>query len=566
MRIITPWPGHTELLRATYRRLLRGVAKLSGKFPQLEEINGPVSFQLHRELTKAKTHPKQYVGYLVSELKYRIDEEFRKEHKTVNERSLYAMLSVSSQLIENCQNIEKGHNEPLSWRSLIKILVEHRENELERNQWKLSYQKNRQEINEKRDKDTDPLTVKRLQTIRSRNTPPEVKFSQLSATKRLKAIKEAILESKENAAFVVRNYLKKLQLQGKIPNPYKLPYAPESMTQNMINLPKENTLLPGSTKTHVINAAYDTEYIEAIIKPEVEWKINENDHLAKFKEIVEEKGPFPVKIRHTNAGIMKVNFFRLPFTRYTEMREIALDIKKLMRAIRKQFIWNLKPSKTNVPPEKKHGEGYSVRSSKGFSSAEIMYPRKYHENLVFWEADWEIQMERARMEEQGRFEEFVASGDYQEFAKATFADWNRPILESSRLIDEEVKSFYEKYKIAKNDPIWQDQKNIQMEMNEKFQDTLSRYTELLQKLEEDRVFMHSELYRSGTTKRSLEDQLISEENKNVKARFGVLEFAGDGKKLGDYLEEFGFKGYKLGYRFKRRLKVTRNDKNLHEEK
>lgn len=566
MRLITPWPGHTELLRATYRRLLRGITKISRKIPQLEEINGPVSARLRRELTKAKTHPKQYVRFLVSEMKYRIDEEFRKEYKHVNERSLYALLGVTSQVIENCQNIIKGHNEQLSWRYLIEILVDHREKELERNQWKLSYEKNRSEINQKRDKVTDPLTVKRLQTIRSKTHSPEVKFSQLSATKRLKAIKEAILQSKENSAFVVRNYLKKLQLQGKIPNPYKLPYVPESMTQNMTNMPKETTLLPGSTKTHVINAAYDTEYIEAIIKPEVEWKINENDHLAKIKEIVEEKGPFSVKIRHTNAGIMKVNFLRLPFTRYTEMREIALDIKKLMRAIRKQFIWNLKPSKTNVPPEKKHGEGYSVRSSQGFSSAEIMYPRKYHENLVFWEADWEIQMEKAKMEEQGKFEEFVASGDYQKFVKATFADWNRPILESSRLIDEEIQSFYEKYKISKDDPIWQDQKNMQMEMNEKFQDTLSRYTELLQKLEEDRVFMHSEIYRNKTVKRSLEDQMVSEENKNVKARVGVLEFTGGGKKLGDYLEEYGFKGYKLGYKFQRRLKITSNDKTLHEDR
>lgn len=563
---LTAWPRHQALLRSMYRRLLRGFRKLESAVPVLDTNSTADSPALHRELVKAAKNPQLYGEYLWSELKYRVDEEFRQDHAKINERSLYDSILMAELLIGYQQQLaapeaKQGAKESkaATWHAVIELLVSLRQKEHERNQWRLAYSQNRREIDQKREKDTDALTAKRLASYRERSTGKAEIFSELPATRREKALRGAIAESHNNAAYVVRNYLKKLQLQGKIPNPYKLPHVPASMSMQMANLPKDDTLIPGSTKTVVVDAAYDPDYIEAIIKPEVEFKINQNHHLACIEEIVTEKGPYQVKIRHTNAGIMKANFIRLPYTRYDDMREIALDIKRLMRAIRKQFIWNLKSANAAGVPEKKLGMGYSVRGSGGYSSAEIMYPREYYEELASQEADWEIRMfleEHKSKHGADSVSSNLAREKAQKLAKDAHSSWRQALNVSSRAIDEEIQLFYQKYKVGKNDPIWQQQALLQREMDDKFETTLANYADLLANLEADRVFMHSEIYRNGVINTDYQKLLTEEEHKDAKKRHGLpeKERKGYGKKLGDYLEEMGFKGYQMGYKFAQRFR------------
>lgn len=550
---IMVWPDHQKLLRALYRQLIRNLRKIRPLVPEVD-----LSKNRNYELAKASKNPQLYGEYLRTELKYRMDEEFRKKYPRINERTLYSSLLIGERLNALLESVieasKKGSDRKAvqnSWNGIIQILVDHRQREHEKNRWKLAYFLNKEEIDQRRDKDSDPLTVRR-QYSRKRSTESQTDIKVISLREQQKALKNAMAEASANSAFVVRNYLKKLQLEGRIPNPYKLPYVPASLSRQMADMPRDDILIPGSTKSIVLDAAYDSQYIETIIKPEVEFKINQVHHMEKIEKNIDD-GPYKVKIRNTNAGVMTAHFLRLPFTRASQMREMALDIKKLMRAVRKQFVWNLQPSKGMSVPERKFGEGYGVRDSGGYSSAEIMFPREYYEKLVVKEAQWEalIEIEETKtvhgediLKEQGVAERL------QKRARASLLAWKQPLIDATNAVDDEVQHYYTKYKIGKHSPIWAEQEHFQQLMDEKYDETVVRYAQLLARLEKDRVFPHSELYRV-----SVVEENTKAESKKAKKRKDCPEVdrRGLGKHLGDYLEEHGFKAYLLGYKFRKRF-------------
>lgn len=547
---IIPWPSHQELLRALYRQLLRNLTRLRSLIPDIDARENASG-----ELIKAKRNPQLYGELLRTELKYRIDEEFHKVHPRINERSFYSNLIMGERLNSMLESVINGKDVKTvqqGWSGIIKIVVDHRNIEQERNRWKMAYLRNKSEIDQRRDKDTDSLTARRRSSSRNRTTVAQTNFANMSLKEQRKAMRKAMTKASENSAFVVRNYLKKLQLEGRIPNPYKLPYVPVSLSRLLIDMPRDDVLIPGSTKSVVLDAAYDSEYIESIIKPEVEFKINHLHHMGQIERNIKD-GPYKVKIRNTNAGVMTANFLRLPFNRESQMREIALDIKRLMRAVRKQFVWNLQPSKGMSVPEKRHGQGYGVRDSGGFSPAEIMFPREYYEKLVSDEAFWETLMEIEQLRSihgDSILEDLDIIERLHRRANASLAEWNQPLVEATKAVNDEVQSYYTKYKIDLNSPIWKDQEHFQKLMNEKFDHTVARYADLLGKLQQDRVFMHSELYRASVVGR---EHHISGQQKSKLEEIPENPRRGQGKHLGDYLEDHGFKAYMLGYNYRQRF-------------
>lgn len=556
---MTQWPSHAALLRAMYRQLLRGL-EVTRRLPvTVSSRSVSPTLALYRELVKAEKNPVLYGEFLTSELRYRIEEEFRTQHLRVNERSLLMSLVTGEKLITLLDEVKKDPLNSTTWNAIVEILVEHRHSEMQRAQWKQSYLRSKPEIDRAREKDLDPLTAKRLRFARLRTLDQEEKFTSLSASQRRKALKAAIASSRDNGHTVVRNYLKKLQVNGRIPNPYKLAYVPASLTSQTPFMPKEETLIPGSTRHAVLDAAYDLEYVESILKPEVEFSINHHHYMADLERIVEQEGPYKVKIRSTNAGVMLANFIRLPFNRHQLMQEIALDVKKLVRAARKAFIWNLGPGQKLEKAEKKLGEAYSVRGSKGFTVSEYMYPREYYEKLTNAEAEWELLMELERLKAKYGPDIVVNPKfklGFNTLARSVFADWNEPLEEATKLVNDEVSQYYDKYKVDRDSPIWDDQMKFQLMMNDSFKNTVSRYTKLLAKLEKDRVFVHSELYRPSLVTQNYKRTMAKEEKKTAKNKHGLpeLERTGQGKTLGDYLEEYGFKAYKMGYKFAQRFR------------
>lgn len=512
------------------------------------------------ELNKASKNPRLYGTLLTSEIRYYIEEDFKTTYRKFNSKSLFTKLLTGTLLVSCLNNVRTEPLNSLYWTELITILVHHRKSQHMKQVWKLDYSKHRSEIDQGRSREVDPLTLKRIQ---SRSSKPKhairPDFSKLDSGQQYKEYKKAILESKENSKYVVRHYLKHLQLNGRIPNPYKLSYVSQTLTKHSFYLPKLLVLLPGSTKTFVINDAYDMEYIDAIIKPELEFIINNNHHLQSLEKVVLGDGPYKVKIRNTTAGVMTANFVRAPNYRPPLMKVLALDIKKLMRSVRKQFIWNLDTESKVNASEKIHGEGYGVRGSQGHSSDEIMYPRKHYERLVDDESFWEALMSAEAVKRMSG-DNFVVSQDaqlrLQAADQANFGTWRAPLEESSRQINSEIQVLYDKYKVTRNSPIWDEQTRLQEKMNDIHERRVGEYANLVQKLEDDDFFLHSDLFMSQLSAEDYETMMKRDGSKREDRTRGLSEHerSGLGKRLADYLEEVGTLAFRIGNRFTKKFK------------
>lgn len=558
MPIVTNLTGHASLLRSMYRELLRSLMKISRLNPVIA-TNAPDEL-VRKELDKASKNPKLYGVLLTSELRYYIDECFKIKHKRFNSKSLFSSLQTGLSLSVTLKNLRGEPQNPTYWAELIKMLVNHRTSQHSKQLWKQEYMDHAAEINRGRSREVDPLTLKQIQSRASKprhESRPD--FSELSSGEQYKEYKRAKLESKNNSQFVVRQYLKHLQLNCRIPNPYKLPYVSETLTRRLIDLPKLTILLPGSTKTFVMNQAYDMEYIDAIIKPELESIINDKHILDPLEKAVIKDGPYKVKIRNTTAGVMTANFLRAPNYRSPMMKKLALDIKKLMRRVRKQFIWNLDSRRKVNASEKLHGDGYAVRGSRGHSSEEIMYPRQYYERMADEESFWEALMNVEAIK-LVHGDKVVLSREVQQQLRAAdqsnFGAWRVPLEEASRTIDSEIQALYDEYKVTKNSPIWYEQTCLQEKMNQVHQRKVESYSALIQKLEDDFVFLHSDLFMNQVSSDSHEVSMKRDSFKRDDRAKGISEYErrSQGKRLADYLEDSGIQAFRMGNRFTKKIK------------
>lgn len=558
MPTVTSLNSHASLLRSMYRNILRSLANIRSLVPVIDPKaadGAPPS-----EVAKALRNPELYGTLLRSELRYYVDEEFRTKYSKFNAKSVFLKLQVGALLIATLKQVHAQPLDPLSWNKLINILTKHRQSQHQKEFWKADYAKHKTEIDNQREREVDHLTLKRIQSYLSRpKNESDPKYSDLSPSKQYKELKAMVSESKANANCVVRNYLKYLQLNGRIPIPYKLPYVSDTLTKYSTHIPKPLELLPNSTKSFVLDEAYDMEYIASIIKPEIEFLINMNHFMLPWENRIVNEGPYKVKIRNTTAGVMTANFLRAPNYKPPEMKELALDIKKLMRLIRKQFIWNLDLDPAAAASERSYGEGYGVRGSRGFSAEEIMYPRKYYERLVDEEARWEAQMNIEKMRSM-HDEVQLTSGELQKLLmnedKLNFDSWRKPLDESTQRINSDIQALYDKYKVTKDSPIWAKQERLQDKMNGLFARSAKRYCALLDKLEEKRFFLHSDLFMNDTVSDNYEAMKKRDDVKEKSRRNGLseVERAGLGKSLGDYLTEFKSGSFKMGYNFAKRFK------------
>lgn len=558
MPLVTNLKSHASLLIFMYRDILRSLARIRKYTPVIATKSADAS--ITNELDKATMNPQLYGTFLKSELRYYVDEEFRAKYRHFNSKSLFMKLLTGNILVNCLKDVRVEPLNPHHWSKLIKILVHHRKTQHLKQSWKLDKLKHKDDIDQGRSREVDSLTLKRIQS-RSNKPGYEVypDFSELSSGQKYKEFRKELSESKKNSQYAVRKYLKHLQLNGLIPNPYKLPYVSDTLTRHSLNLPKALVLLPGSTKSFVVNEAYDMEYIDAILKPELEFIINKNHLLKPLEKSVLEDGPYKVKIRNTTAGVMTANFIRAPNYRPHLMKELALDIKKLMRCVRKQFIWNLDTDVKGNASEKAHGDGYGVRGSLGHSPEEIMYPRKHHEKLADQESFWEALMSVEYIKAD-HGEDVVLSQNVQRQLKITdqsnYESWREPLEEATQLINSEIQAFYDKYKITRNSPIWNDQETLQEKMDMIHERRVDNYSNLVQGLEENNFFLHSDLFMIEQSVGDYEATLTRDSSKRKDKTRGLSEFerSGLGKRFPDYLEDTGNPAFRMGNRFTKRFK------------
>lgn len=538
--------SHTGLLRSLYRNLLRGLFKTE-KLPIELCPDIEIDRSIKSELEKAALDPTYYRGLLVSELRYHI-----KERARVRIRSsvgLYVSLSRAECLIESLKELQKDPLQPLLWHQVIKFLIQLRDDQFKQQKWKDFYLRNQRKIDEQRRKQL-PIRVLRRLNSKTSETKRERQFKSLKANGKFKELKKALKVSDEDEGFVVRNYLKRLQLEGRIPNPYKLPYISESLTLQSVNLPDPRKLQPGSTKASVLKQAYDHDYIKAIIEPELEYLINQS-FLHEITEEISIKGPKKARIRGTNAGAMTAYFLGPPHDDYHTMKAIALDIKKLTRLFKLKHVWNMKSTdKVAIAHEKSVGDGFAVKGSGGYSDDEVICTREFYQKLADAEADWEALMNEVRTSKHvGKLPSF------EKKRQQLRNQWRQSLEIASESINLELKNVCDKYKLL--GAIFARQKEVQNALNAQFEERAVRYSDLLQALKDDNVFMHSELVNfKHPVEQGYFEALEVDYARSSKSKRGisVVERLGMGKNLGDYLAFFKFRFFQIGRRYRERFR------------
>lgn len=535
---------HQACVRSLYRSILRGLYK-ADKTKLVIDSNSEPTTHIAFELRKASLDPELYHRFLISELRYHVNERMRRTLRS--SIATYLALEQGDQLVKSFGALQKDPSDASHWHLIIKILVALRDELFQIQKWKEAYFKNREAIDEQRVKDIPVKMARSLGHMKSTPNKVEPEFDSLQAHQRLKEYKKAKSKSEEDSGFVVRNYLKKLQLEGRIPNPYKLPYVSETLTYQSANLPDPSVLLPGSTKTHVMEQAYDRDYIEAIIKPEVEYLINKS-FLDEMDEQINEKGPPKVKIQATNAGVMTAFYIGAPFSDKKTMRNIAVDIKKLTRLFKIQHVWNLKASnKVAQAHERKVGNGFAVKGSGGFSEDEVMFTREYYQELADAEANWEALMDDMRHQD--------LTKSVRKKETLFRQEWREPLDIASAEIDNKLNELCDRNKLLPEH--FKRQRELQAALNEKFEKKAERYSNLVSQLQQDNVIMHSDIVNfrnpveANYSAAFQHDSLAKPKNKK-----GIpeVERTHMGKKLGDYLAQFGFRSFQMGQKFRERFK------------
>ncbi|CUM45129.1 unnamed protein product [Debaryomyces fabryi] len=536
--------AHKHSIITLYRSLIRHTNRLSTL--EITQSDEECSKDVQTELFKANIDRKLYVRLLKSELFYIIQDEFRVNHKEKinNPNKLRERIVAGLELQNDLENIKDGE---VSGVKLIEKLVEYRQQKQREQNWKAEYLKDPGEIDKSRNKDKPTLLLKQIESRSKKPQLPLRRFKGLTQKDKENRIKMELIRCEENTQKLLRRYLKKLQTNHEIPIPHLLPYTPESALLPIEESVSTSISIPGSTRKSSIAYAYDQEYIDAIIKPEMEFDINKCHYLENLQSIVNEKGPFKVQIQITEAGPIPVPYIRMPYPRLNHLKEVALDIKKMMRLVRLKTVWNASGNDANITEPQFSDGSYSVRGSKGFGENERLHPKIYYDLLAQGEGLWEYLIDAS-----------LKNDDTKDVASYV-NEWSKALEDATNCINEELTSYYQKYNKLKSSksPLLQEQKILQHQMNVHYNEQLKRYMHIIRLIEDNKVFKHSEIVNSDTVTKSYDEYLIENDSKRTKKNqrgMPSLERIGMGKHLGDYLDDVGYHNFKLGVNFDKKLK------------
>lgn len=536
--------AHKHSIITLYRSLIRHTNRLSTL--EITQSDEECSKDVQTELFKANIDRKLYVRLLKSELFYIIQDEFRVNHKEKinNPNKLRERIVAGLELQNDLENIKDGE---VSGVKLIEKLVEYRQQKQREQNWKAEYLKDPGEIDKSRNKDKPTLLLKQIESRSKKPQLPLRRYKGLTQKDKENRIKMELIRCEENTQKLLRRYLKKLQTNHEIPIPHLLPYTPESALLPIEESVSTSISIPGSTRKSSIAYAYDQEYIDAIIKPEMEFDINKCHYLENLQSIVNEKGPFKVQIQITEAGPIPVPYIRMPYPRLNHLKEVALDIKKMMRLVRLKTVWNASGNDANITEPQFSDGSYSVRGSKGFGENERLHPKIYYDLLAQGEGLWEYLIDAS-----------LKNDDTKDVASYV-NEWSKALEDATNCINEELTSYYQKYNKLKSSksPLLQEQKILQHQMNVHYNEQLNRYMHIIKLIEDNKVFKHSEIVNSDTVTKSYDEYLIENDSKTTKKNqrgMPSLERIGMGKHLGDYLDDVGYHNFKLGVNFDKKLR------------
>lgn len=521
--------NHQSLVRSLYRDLLRSVTKLA-------QVNGPKSLhhmdpQVLRQCQRYEIDPKLYINHLVGELRYEIAVQMRLpfEINAYTGSILRKRLLLGAEINEA---IERAVVEdPKYLVDIIKIMVDFRAENSRKQEWRLQFLSNSDDINEVRNR--KKLIIKKV-----------IANKKLKQVTRKFSSEEWKKISAQNETLVLQRYLKHLQTRNLIPNPFLLPYTDKCYRSSSSERYPPTEVVPGSVKNAVIRSAYDLDYIESIVKPSFEYDVNKIHYLGQLDEIVNEKGPFRVTISMNNSGSFLIPLLRKKKKDPEELRRIALDIKRLTRLSNLLGAWNSPAGSKSIEygPINRDGS-ITVKGSRGFDYDERMFPKHYYEEFCYQEARWEFLMDNAIGKTKSSF------GDY-------LGLWMEPLEMVAPWLIASFKQLRLKYRVDAN--TLEQQQIFQSQHNAHYDTQVTRYKAIVENLTENNVFKHSDIVNADRQHKTVEDQWVAP-SKNPKVPTGapLLERRGMGKTLGDYLENVGYHNFKWGKKFVSRFKKRR---------
>lgn len=525
---------HRHATVLLYRSILRGATRL--KKTSLPEFTS--NGEIQHELQKMKIDPKLYLQYLSLEVRYTAQDEFRGAcERKAFASSLRNNIEYASIISEQLKLVNQSNGDEKAWIAFLELLVAHRKKAFREQEWRLENIERKHEL-----RAADPAFTSRW--MRKRRARESARISARKAReKKDNSNKLKLRKDDRYSSHLLRRYLKTLQLRKDIPLPHLLPYTPIDH-QYTTNTPSASIIIPGSTKKSAITAAYDSEYIESIVIPGLEYDINQHHYLEDLRKIVEERGPFEVKINYTGAGLMPMPYIRMPYRRQTAMKEIAMDIKKLMLALRINSIWKIADSKLPTLEVKLKDGSYAVKGCNGFGEEERMFPRDYYFNLAIWEDFYENSLaEQIRK---------LTKNDPEHENEQRPEDkvlWTAFIEDTNIALREEVNSFFQKYRYlqSKASPLLRIQQVLQKKQLKHYDSQVQNFAAIVELLNRDRVFKHLELVNSREVKTTYKD---------YSGHDGVPhnERVGMGMQLADYLQEKGYRFFKWGMKFDKRFK------------
>lgn len=510
---------------------------------------------LAAEIKKSQLDLEKYKELLLSELRFLTREAFLNENRN-NSTNQFKKYTCGTDLIEALNDILEGKS--MSWNHLISLLVNFRELRAKESLWRHNFRKD-QEIIEQGIFKREPSALVKKKLSEGRRLKAQkvsVPFRSLTSNERTKEYKKQVALSRINASKTMKIHLKSLQLLGLIPNPLKLPYLSTLKSAQYLAQPQQRHLIPGSVKSAVLKKAYDEDIIRTILGSELEYRLNEKHFFGKVEHVVNRRGPAKIKIIASHSGAMPVHFLRTPRKQLKFMKMVGIDVKRLMRCIRKRFIWNLNGDKSQSVSETKHGDGYSVVGSRGYSFDEIMFPREYYQKLANEEALWEYVLEKNSQRESAIP---IPRDEKSNRLNQLLLEWTEALEISTVMIDQELELYFRKYRTITKELRTQRAK-LQLDSNKHHEKVAARFLKLLSVFEDEDVFMHSDLYNNKIlTASKYESMLANDDSFPPKLRRGVSTRESTGILLGDYLAAFGFKGFKMGQNFRKRHSIIKVD-------
>lgn len=531
--------AHRNAVKSLYHHLIRGSRKLKDTRIPLTAFDGN-NKSLSKERDKYNYDPSSYAKCISYEIYYHIKEAFLEvNNRKLSPNILLDKMTKGIELTSFLKGALSGKH--TDWNRILLLLIDYRRDKFYRQEWKAEYKQDEEAFDKYIFKDNQMALSKKKDKIARMNQKNNKYKGGL-----IKRIKNELKESTSNSAYIVRRFLKNSQLNQKLPVPNLLPYTVTGAKIPEHASTKLSLTVPGSTKSLAIEEAYDLDIIEGIIKPSIEYDINKYHYVDNLKTIVQEKGPFKVQINITEAGPTSIPFIRLPYPRLNKMRDVALDIKYLMRRIRLKTVWNSQPGDNSLSEPKFADGSFSVRGSKGFTKDERIHPRYYYEDLAINEGIWESMIAQLEGKNNVNVDEIVNS-------------YLVCLDVSSKVLDDNVNHYFQKYKALRSprSPLIKEQRELQQSMNHHYDEQLNKYKKLIEALRDKNIVKHSEIINTDFQMKTYGSYLEKEDSKFItKLKKGIpeLERRGMGKKLGDYLDDFNYHNFKLGEKFGKRFK------------